>query len=111
MPIGLLKLASYYRKKGYKIRLANGNIIIKDFQPDKILITSIFTYWAKYVKESVQFYRTQFPNAKIIVGGIYASLMPEHCKTYTQCDKVFVGVHKSANLLTIYYSILLHPIR
>jgi hypothetical protein len=109
MPIGLLKLASYYRKKGHEIRLVNGNVIIKDFQPDKILITSIFTYWAKYVKEGVQFYRAQFPNAKIIVGGIYASLMPEHCRTYTQCDKVFVGIHKSAEKCKPAYDLLFNP--
>jgi hypothetical protein len=37
-----------------------------------------------------------FPRAKVIVGGIYASLMPEHCKEYTGCDEVFQGVHEAA---------------
>jgi hypothetical protein len=109
MPIGLLKLASYYRKRGYKVRLANGNVVLKNFQPDKILVTSLFTYWAKYVRECVQFYRNQFPDAKIIVGGIYASLMPEHCKAYTQCDRVFVGVHKSAEKCKPAYDLLFNP--
>jgi hypothetical protein len=48
------------------------------------------------VKECVQFYRQTYPKAKIIVGGIYASLMPDHCKEYTGCDEVFVGIHKIA---------------
>jgi hypothetical protein len=30
-----------------------------------------------------------------VVGGIYASLMPEHCKQ-SGCDEVFIGVHKKA---------------
>jgi hypothetical protein len=109
MPIGLLKLASYYRKKGYKVRLVKGKTLPENFYPDRIMITSLFTYWADYVKESVQFYKSHFPNAKIIVGGIYASLMPEHCKAYTGCDKVFVGVHKSAEACKPAYDLLFNP--
>lgn len=96
LPIGLLKLASYYRKQGNIIRLIRGNEKI-EFQPDEILITSLFTYWSIYVKESVQFYRIQYPSAEITVGGIYATLMPEHCKEYTACDKVFIGQHEEAD--------------
>ncbi|MEM2258365.1 MAG: Fe-S oxidoreductase [Candidatus Thermoplasmatota archaeon] len=105
MPLGLLKLASYYRKKGHKIKLVKGNIL-PDFHPDKILITSLFTYWAKYVKECVQFYKTHFPYAKIVVGGIYASLMPQHCKEFTGCDEVFIGIHKSAEKCKPAYQLL-----
>lgn len=96
LPIGLLKLASYYRKKGHKIKLNRGNHPA-NFYPDRILITSLFTYWSKYVKETVQYYKKRYPKTKIEVGGIYASLMPKHCKKYTDCDKVFIGQHKSAD--------------
>jgi hypothetical protein len=41
----------------------------------------------------VKFYKDNYPKAKIVVGGIYASLMPEHCKQ-SGCDEVFVGVDK-----------------
>ncbi len=95
LPIGLLKLASYYRKNKYQIQLIRGNKEA-DFYPKKIYITSLFTYWSVYVKESVSFYKTLYPKAKIIVGGIYATLMPEHCKEYTACDEVFVGQHEEA---------------
>lgn len=67
-----------------------------DFDPDKIEITSLFTYWAPYVKDSVSHYRKIFPKAKITVGGIYASLMPDHCKNYTKCDEVYIGVNTEA---------------
>jgi hypothetical protein len=90
-----LKLASYYRKKGCKIQLNRGNHSAS-FYPNEILVTSLFTYWSEYVKETVQYYRTLYPKAKISVGGIYATLMPKHCKKYTGCDKVFVGQHKGA---------------
>lgn len=94
LPIGLLKLASYYRQKGHELELVLGK---KDppFYPDKIMITSFFTYWSKYVWDCVKYYKQKYPKAKVIVGGIYASLMPEHCKQ-SGCDEVFVGVHKEA---------------
>jgi hypothetical protein len=98
LPIGLLKLASYYRDQGHKIKLVRGNLKLEDFdfKPDKIEITSLFTYWAPYVKDSVSYYRKMFPKARITVGGIYASLMPDHCKKYTKCDEVYEGVHTEA---------------
>jgi len=95
LPIGLLKLASYYQSNGHSIQLIRGDKEA-NFYPDQILITSLFTYWSVFVKSSVTFYRDQYPNAKIIIGGIYASLMPTHCKEYTQCDEVFVGIHEKA---------------
>ena len=109
LPIGLLKLASYYRKKGHKVKLVKGKTDLNEFKPDRIMITSLFTYWAKYVKDCVHFYKKQFPAAKIIVGGIYASLMPEHCKKYTGCDEVFVGIHKGAEGCKPAYDLLFNP--
>lgn len=105
LPIGLLKLASYYRSLNCQIQLIRGNEKA-DFYPDKILISSLFTYWSKFVKESVAFYRELYPNAKIEVGGIYATLMPEHCKEYTQCDEVFIGQHDEADKLLPAYDLV-----
>ncbi len=109
MPIGLMKLATYYRKEKHAISIVRGKvnksdlffehpngILSKNQTPDLILITSYFTYWAKYVRQAVIYYKNLFPKVKIIVGGIYASLMPEHCKKYTKCDEVFVGIHEDA---------------
>lgn len=95
LPIGLLKLASYHRQCGDKIRLVRGENTLRRFKPDQIKITSLFTYWSQYVWNSVAFYKERCPNAKVIVGGIYASLMPEHCME-SGCDKVFVGIDKKA---------------
>jgi len=105
LPIGLLKLASYFRSNNNNIQLVRGN---KDasFYPDQIYITSLFTYWSIYVKESVSFYKKLYPKAKIIVGGIYATLMPEHCKEYTGCDEVFIGQHEEAEKLVPAYDLV-----
>ncbi|GAI75359.1 unnamed protein product, partial [marine sediment metagenome] len=63
----------------------------------EIWITSLFTYWAKYVKDAVQYYKNIFPQSKIILGGIYASLFSkEEVKEYTGCDEVYQGVISEA---------------
>lgn len=96
LPIGLLKIGSYLRQaKGFSVELVFGNQQPKD-GPDEIWITSLFTYWSEYVHASANHYRALYPKARIIVGGIYATLMPEHAKTATKASKIHLGVHKTA---------------
>jgi len=92
LPIGLLKIAAYHRLLGDKVTLHRGNFLGRK-QPDEIKITSLFTYWSKHVWESVSFYKNHYPNARIQVGGIYASLMPEHAKQ-SGCDDIQIGLYQ-----------------
>lgn len=100
MPIGLLKIASYLHSQNHLVKLIRGTpktpeeiVRIKRFEPDEVWITSLFTYWARFVRDSVQFYKNIFPNSSIIVGGIYASLLTKkEVKFYTGCDEVYQGV-------------------
>jgi len=77
VPIGLLKLGAFYKDQGKKVKLVRGNIdkkLFGRFIPDSILITSLFTYWSSYVWEAVSHYRKLFPEANILIGGIYVTL-------------------------------------
>ncbi len=118
LPIGLLKLHDYYKNMGYKTKLIRGNISRREigtrFKPDMILITSLFTYWSKYVWNTVEFYRKNYPSSKIIIGGIYASLMGDQLtfkqKLKKYNAKVHFGLHKKAEQYTknhkLNYSVL-----
>lgn len=112
LPIGLLKLASYFKYKGINVNLSRldedfqSNFDHFDFNPDLILITSLFTYWAKYVKDAVNFCKTAFPGTRIVVGGVYASLMPDDCKNFTGCDEVYVGICDEAESCLPDYSLV-----
>ena len=76
-PIGLLKIGSFLKKdRDCEVELTLENKEAK-FIPDEIWITSLFTYWSSYVHESIEFYRNMYPGAKILLGGIYATLMGE----------------------------------
>ena len=78
-PLGLLKLASYHRQRGDLVRLVNG-VSGNGFGPDIIYITSLFTYAWEPVHEVIRYYSAEYKNARVIVGGIYASLCTEHLR-------------------------------
>lgn len=113
LPIGLLKIASYLRKEGCDVKLVRGvagngvDNTIEDCMPQEIWVTSIFTYWAPFVRETVSYYRTKFAGAKIRVGGIYASLFSKsEVKSYTGCDDVWQGVIPEAELCKPAYDLI-----
>ena len=78
IPIGLLKISSFLKDKNIKTELVYFNKDTEKEVPDIILITSVFTYWSKYVIDCSLYYKEKYPNIPIIIGGVYASLMPEH---------------------------------
>ncbi len=59
--------------------------------PDVILVTSFMTYWYPAVRDAVDLLRTIFPHTKIILGGIYATLCPEHAKKNVKPDFLICG--------------------
>lgn len=116
LPIGLLKIASYLRNKSINVKLvrfkkseASQTQLIpekEEYFPDLIVVTSIFTYWSKYVKDAVSYYKKKFKTVPIIVGGIYASLMPDHCKNYTGCDDIILGTINEAEKVIPAYDLV-----
>lgn len=76
-PLGLLKLAAYHKKKGDKILFVQG-FSDDGFEPDTIYITSLFTYAYEPVHDVIRYYCQRYKKARIIVGGIYATLCSDH---------------------------------
>ncbi len=79
-PLGLLKLGSLHKYKGDSVELVRGERLPRR-QPDKIYVTSLFTYAWRAVHRAVRFYKRTFPGIPVSLGGIYASLLPEHAAT------------------------------
>lgn len=113
VPVGLLKLGAYYRSKGSNVKLVRGNKepdYLDNIVPDLILVTSLFTYWSKYVWEAVEHYRGLFPKSKIMIGGIYVTL--HHDKDYFKKKlkkynaKCYVGLHTKAEQFYPDYDLL-----
>ncbi len=59
--------------------------------PDAILVTSIMTYWYLGVIDTIKILREHFPETPVILGGIYATLCPEHAKAFSGADIVMPG--------------------
>lgn len=78
-PLGLLKLSTYHKQKGDEVVFVRGNKCL-DYNPEIIYVTSLFTWTWEEVWQSVKFYKNYYPGVEIQLGGIYASLLPQHAK-------------------------------
>ena len=59
--------------------------------PDAILVTSIMTYWYPGVHRSIALVRKIYPDTPVVLGGIYATLLPAHAKKVIQPDYIVTG--------------------
>ena len=90
----LLKFKTWLRDQQINATLIHFEDGVKYTKYDNvnvILVTTSFTYYSRSVRDCVAYYRKQYPHATIIAGGIYASLLPEHCKEYCDFDEIIKG--------------------
>jgi len=59
--------------------------------PDLVLITCTMTYWYPGIQLVVELVRKRFGRVPVILGGVYATLMPEHARSSSGADIVFQG--------------------
>lgn len=84
-PLCFESVPRYYNKFGisreqFIVRLKNASELCDKNQPIVILITCMMTYWYSGAFETAELVRQLLPDAKIILGGIYARLLPDHAK-------------------------------
>lgn len=67
-------------------------------RPDLILVTSLMTYWYTGVQETVAELRRRWPDVPIHLGGVYATLCPQHARAHSGADTVIAGAGEPALL-------------
>ncbi len=69
-----------------------------------VLITSLMTYWYPGVFEVINLTKEIIPNAKVFLGGVYATLCFNHAKKFSNTDYVFKGQfsHSQKTLSTFF---------
>lgn len=105
-PLGLLKLAAYHKNKRDSVKLVQG-FDDDGFDPQIIYITSLFTYAYEAVHDVIRYYSRRYKRARILVGGIYASLCPEHLKkTFKDRIEIHHGIIKKVEDILPDYSLV-----
>lgn len=61
------------------------------FKPDIIFMTSGMTYWYPGLEYTSRVLKKVFPDAPVVLGGIYATLLPKHAKSLEGIDYVVQG--------------------
>jgi len=73
--IALMKWARWCELNNHEYQYVRG-IVIPDIEPAKILMSCIFTYDSQLYEQTIKHYWNLFPNAELIVGGVFPSLNP-----------------------------------
>jgi radical SAM superfamily enzyme YgiQ (UPF0313 family) len=60
-------------------------------RPDAVLLTCTMTYWYPGVQAVVDLVRRRFGSVPVILGGVYATLCPEHARAHSGADVVVPG--------------------
>ena len=68
---------------------------------DAVLVTSIMTYWYPAVRDTIAAVKQLMPNVPVLLGGIYASLMPQHAQANCRPDKVVTGSDPSQTIAAL----------
>lgn len=101
LPLGLAKIARYVKEHGGDVeygRSYTGQLC------DLICVTTLFTYDSEKVYDSLQECVFFAPNIPILIGGIYATLLPNHLPEY-DTFYIFLGYSKELDILTPDYSV------
>ncbi|MFQ5721697.1 MAG: B12-binding domain-containing radical SAM protein, partial [Candidatus Aminicenantales bacterium] len=59
--------------------------------PDVVLIGCTMTYWYPGVQQVIEIIRQKWGGVPVILGGIYATLMPEHARRFSGADYIVEG--------------------
>jgi radical SAM superfamily enzyme YgiQ (UPF0313 family) len=80
-----------FSQYGMPIQVVDEILEQMPFNPDYILVTSIMTYWYPAVKDAVNLLRVKFPQSKIVLGGVYATLCRQHALENIVPDHLIAG--------------------
>ncbi|HUT53204.1 MAG TPA: B12-binding domain-containing radical SAM protein [bacterium] len=64
-------------------------------RPDVVMMTSVMTYWYTGVAAAAAELKSAWPEVPIIVGGVYATLMPDHARRSSGADLVAAGDYRA----------------
>ncbi|KFZ26200.1 MAG: hypothetical protein KQ78_01551 [Candidatus Izimaplasma bacterium HR2] len=79
-PIGLMKISQYHKERKDYVVFYKGTKDFKSNYFDRIYITSLFSFEYKITLLTANYYADLFPDSKIFIGGISATIMSNEYK-------------------------------
>lgn len=73
----LLKMSAWHKDNGNEVLIVKGNNMMLPSDIDVVNITSLYTFESKPVLDCIYFYKNLYRKARINVGGIFTTLLPE----------------------------------
>ncbi|WP_300455281.1 radical SAM protein [Desulfobacula sp.] len=103
LPRGLENIGKTYSRYGIDPQWFTADLQHME-KPDLIFVTSLMTYWATGVKETIERVKSVYPDVPLVLGGIYASLCYDHAIKETKADRVIKGAgeHQLKDILQAY---------
>jgi len=89
-PEPVLDVPRHYGRYGLPVGLFDDRLGCMP-NPDVVLVASGMTYWYPGVVEAIRRVRSAFGSVPVALGGIYATLCPQHARQYSGADRVIVG--------------------
>ena len=113
-PSALIDVPRYFSRYGIKPQWFKDDLLKQD-QPDLVLVTSLMTYWYPGVHETIEIIKSIFSKTPLVLGGIYARLCREHAQRHSNADEIAIEAAEK-NLFSIVYhytgfsmSLAFHP--
>jgi pyruvate-formate lyase-activating enzyme len=78
-PAALKDIPRYWRRFGLPRSVFQQHL--SDCKPDFVLVQTVLTYWYPGVREVIDDVRQICPQAKIVLGGFYATACPDHARS------------------------------
>lgn len=99
-PIGLMKIASYHRRKGDIVEFYKGEApYTKISQMDRVYITTLFTFHYDITKKCILHYAKYINKDSIYVGGIAATLLTKDYQHDTGIQNIIRGQLVDSSIL------------
>lgn len=96
-PPALKEIPRYYYRFGVSPRLFREALLMIP-KPQAVLITSLMTYWYPGVREAASLVKEVFPGTPLVLGGLYAGLLPDHALAQSGADHLIIGEGEGAIL-------------
>jgi radical SAM superfamily enzyme YgiQ (UPF0313 family) len=89
-PQPVMDIPRRYGRYGIPVAQFDGALVEAPF-PDVVLVASVMTYWYPGVIEAIRRVRARWAGVPVALGGVYATLCPEHARQHSGADWVVVG--------------------